>query len=177
MRQVLYEGLVQNDEHLHARSDAPTPLEPILNVVRLYISSPSYLLDPHAWSGEEGVLPLSRRVDKNSKLQQQELLGMLSARLDKALEKALRAVFPCMFEGLSEMGMRGLDGLSEESEERAPNCTTTSTSTPSAQVTAALSSSSTSTPHALSSPAVFSSSTSSASFASTSTLSAASTQS
>jgi hypothetical protein len=91
---VLYTGLVQNFEHLHARSAAPAPPEPILNAVCLYISSLKYLLDPHARSGEEGVLTPRRRFDENSKLQQQEFLAMLSTRLDKALENALRAVFP-----------------------------------------------------------------------------------
>jgi hypothetical protein len=65
--------------------------------------------------GEEGVLTPRKRFDENSKLQQQELLGMLSTRLDKGLEKALRAVFPAMFEGLSGMGMYGLDGSSGSS--------------------------------------------------------------
>jgi hypothetical protein len=121
------------------------------------------------------VLSPRKRFDEHPKLQQQEFLGMLSARLNEGLGKVLREVFTSMFEGLSRMGMRGLDGSSEESEERAPNGTTTSTSTPSAQLTAALSTSSTSTPHASSSPATFSSSISSASFASTWTLSATST--
>jgi hypothetical protein len=40
---------------------------------------------------------------------------MLSTRLDKIPEKALRAVIPSMFEGLSGMGMRGLDGSSGSS--------------------------------------------------------------
>jgi hypothetical protein len=61
-------------------------------------------------SGEEGVLTRRRWFDKNSKLQRQEFLGMLSARLDKGIEKALRAVFLGMFEGLSGMGMQELDG-------------------------------------------------------------------
>jgi hypothetical protein len=61
------------------------------------------------------VLTPRRRFDGNSKLHQQEFLGMLSTRLDKVLEKALGAVFPCMFEGLSGMGMRGLDGSSGSS--------------------------------------------------------------
>jgi hypothetical protein len=147
---VLHIDLTQNVEHLHARSAAPILFEAILDTVRLYISSPSYLLDPHALSGEEGVLTRRRWFDKNSKLQRQEFLGMLSARLDKGMEKAPRAVFLGMFEGLSGMGMRGLDGLGESSGlsgERAPKCTTisTSTSTPSAQVMTALSSSSRST--------------------------------
>jgi hypothetical protein len=76
------------------------------------------------------VLTPRKRFGGHSKLQQQEFPGMLSARLDEGLGKALRAVFPCMFEGMSGMGMRGLDGSSEQ---RAPNCSTTSTSTSSAQ--------------------------------------------
>jgi hypothetical protein len=94
VRKVLYNDLVQNVEHLHARSAAPTPFEAILNAMRLYMSSPSYLLDAYAWGGEEGVLTPRRRFDENSKLQQQEFLGMSSTRLDKGLENALRAVFP-----------------------------------------------------------------------------------
>jgi hypothetical protein len=182
VRKVLHTDLVQNVEHLPTRSAAPAPSEPILNAVRLYISSPSYLLDPYAWGEEEGVLTRRRWFDKNSKLQRQEFLGMLSARLDKGLEKAPRAGFLGMFEGLSGMGMRGLDKLVESSGpsgERAPKCTTisTSTSTPGAQVMTAFSSSSTSTPHVLSLPVGFASSTSFASFTSTTNSPTASTQS
>jgi hypothetical protein len=174
VRQVRHTDLVPNVEHLRARLAAPAPLEPIFNAVRLYIPSPSYLLDPHARGGEEGVLTPRKRFDENSKLQQQELLGMLSTTLDKALEKALKAVFPSMFEGLSGMRMRGLDrssglsGSSGQSEERALSCTMNSTLMLKTQVMNALSSSSTSNPCASSSQATFASSTSSSSFASTS---------
>jgi hypothetical protein len=85
LRRVLHTDLVQNVEHLHARLAAPAPLEQILNAVRLYISSLSYLLDAHAWGGEEGVLTPRRRFDGNSKLQQQEFRGILSTRLGKVL--------------------------------------------------------------------------------------------
>jgi hypothetical protein len=111
VRKVLHTSLVQNVEHLHACSAAPIPSEPILNAVRSHILSLRYLLDAHALSGEEGVLTLRRRFDENSKLQQQEMLGTWSARL----ENALRAVFTSMPEGLSGMGMRGLDGSSGSS--------------------------------------------------------------
>jgi hypothetical protein len=43
------------------------------------------------------VLTPRKRFDENSKLQRQEFLGMLSARLDEELGKALKMVFPNLF--------------------------------------------------------------------------------
>jgi hypothetical protein len=97
LRKVLHTDLVHNVEHFHARSAAPTPFEPILNAVHLYISSLTYLLNLYARSGEEGVLTPRKRFDENSKLQRQEFLGMLSARLDEELGKRLKMVFPNLF--------------------------------------------------------------------------------
>jgi hypothetical protein len=181
MCKVLYNDAIQNAERLHMlqeRSVAAILPVSILNVVRLYISSSRYLLDPYARSEEDGVLVQpKRRLDENSKLQQQEFLGMSSARLDEGLEKALRVAFPYLFQGLSRMGMRGLDGSigsSAPSGSSAPNRTTTPTSTTSAQGMTALSSSSISTPCASSSWATFASS---ALFAWTSAPPAAYTQS
>jgi hypothetical protein len=101
---MLCNHLVHIIEHLRARSAVQVPPEPIFDSVRLYISSLRYLLDLYAMSGKEGMLTPRRRFDENSKLHQ-EFLGVLNAKLDEGLRKALRAVFPHLFDQKQTTGV------------------------------------------------------------------------